>query len=261
MKTQFGKWFLVLVCTFTIVAGTASTCDAGVIPCIWNLLFGPCRGGYSRGYYHPGYLAAPRGISSGCYPTTAFYPPQCSPFGYAACGPCRSICSIPGVSSCPKNICAVSYQKSSGKSSGLVPDPVEAELPKTYADEAAETNEKYPSTNDDGFRPRSNGADPEPLDSLEIKAFKRPAPIAPPVEDKNKLDIREPNSKKTGTPQSNRLPIPMLNFDNAVTWRVIPKRSRLTLRVNFVNPTVARHKLYLSTDWMPVPEEIKIAKK
>ena len=266
MKTRFGKLSLVLACMLAIVTGAASTSDAGIVPCLWDLLFGPCGGGrcYSRSYSYSAYPVASRCVSSGYCPTTAYYIPGYAPYGFATRGPYGPVYSICGISSCATNVCAVNYQKRSGKNAGLVPDPEEAGLSKTFTDEADKAGKTEEERDDEGFRLRKSGTKPEPKEPVEIEAFKKTAPIPPPVEGETKsndADAEKPDAKKSTKPGSSRLQVPLLNFDEKVTWRVVPKRSRLSLRANFVSPTIARRKLKLNADWMPVPEHAKLVKK
>lgn len=89
------RWLSILVLTLTLVPGQHSTADAGVIPWLYDAVFGPVGhygyGGYPYGGYAYGYPYAGAQVSYMTpAPRAAFRPTTCGPSG---CGPagCSSV--------------------------------------------------------------------------------------------------------------------------------------------------------------------------
>ncbi len=81
------KWVLVSIVTVSLLSGTSSDAEAGIIPWMWNVLFGPpCGapgGGYGGAYrpVYPAYGYAPAqsyGYAPTACQTTAYAPPVMS---------------------------------------------------------------------------------------------------------------------------------------------------------------------------------------
>jgi len=258
MKLQFAKLTIVLACSLTAVGGMCSTSDAGIIPWVYDAMFGPVGSmRYRTARYAPyNYRVSPGQCSpcgsSGCAPAMSFYAPGCSP------------CATGG---CPTGGCAVASVGQPSTVAKPIPDPTITAPKKTFADEAPAT--KIPTElEDDGFRRRREGAD-EPV---ETDAFKIPNTIIPkkgpapskPIEiddaDKTKSED-ETKTESEDKSETGKLNVPALNLDEkSITWRPVPNRKRLTIQANFANPQLARKSVDLKIDWVAVPKSTKLAK-
>lgn len=212
MRMRVSSWFLVVCCTVGLISGVTTQADAGIIPWLYDAVFGPnyasYGGGYSAGYApsYGGYSASYGGYASGysygnmgygncgtsacgsgsCAPTSAYY-------GY---GSCASSCSPCGPSSCPGGNCDAgsqsTYRSPASKATGKVPTPVET-TPRTYAEPPVESTAPpadgggfdqptdgsgFEPPIDDGFRSREERPDAS-SDPTNIDAFRMPGSVIP----------------------------------------------------------------------------------
>ncbi len=269
MNLRLGRIALTTFCFVGLIAGLASTTQAGIIPWAWNALFGP-PGGYYGSYYGPAPV-----YTSGYYGygTTSYYGGYssgygscCSPCG-SSCSPCGSCCSPCGSScyscagsscatcsggTCASGVCSNTYvAPSTGQpapDSGIQSGP-----PPTFDNDSGAV--------DEGFRPRNEGTnDSSTPDNFSTEAF-RPdgteitVPQRTPAPTEDAVDAVE-GAQEAGTGQ-----LPILRFDSKVTWRVVPKRERLSLRANFVAPVLVRSRVDVNSDWVSMPTGTAIVKK
>ncbi len=277
MKIRLGKITFVSACTLGLIVSLASTSNAGLIPWLYQTLFGPAYGpGYSGAAYScaPSHgvpvqanYCAPRCGPTGCSPTFTYYAPY-----YAA----------PRASQC---------QASATDPKQPIPEPpIEADTdvappatpPKTFVDKPPMPKQvDAAKTEDEGFRPRTKPDDAKKETApLETDAFKvpdtvipekKPAPVKSPFEDFDKTAT----PPKPATPEidpkalpeldkqpgTSRLPAPAIDFDGKVAWRFAPKRTRVSLRANFATPVVARQNVDVNRDWTPVVTSATVAGK
>lgn len=281
MRFSLMKCVLICCCSLGLIGGSAATGEAGLIPWMYNAIFGPVGsvgygGGYSVGYRGYGYGAARPyyGYSPVAAPgmQAAFYAPA-DPFGACcptACCPTPCCPTAAGPSAgCPSGQCGLNYAplEPNGTITPIpqgqpVPQgqpipPGQAEPPRTYADEP-ETPADGTEPENEGFRPRTEGeASPPAADARSnfrqesVIRGRRPAPMnAEAVDGADNVD-------------SETLKFPALNLDSKVTWRSAPKRTRMPIHANFSSPFVARTNVRIApqSEWIPVARPAEMARK
>lgn len=125
MLRSAAKFLATAACTLSIWMSSTASTEAGVIPCVWNFLFGPCCrsgcGGGSCGY--GGY--APIYGGGGCYGGscgTSYYGP--SMYYGGGCSSCRGSCGSCSSGSCGSCGFGTSYGSCGSCSSGSCGSPV-----------------------------------------------------------------------------------------------------------------------------------------
>ena len=269
MKTPVGKQLCILVAAVGIVVGSLSTSEAGVFPRLWNALFGPVDGRcYAYGCYYPMSSYAPSACppTRACYPRRCYYPTVCSPCP-KVCLPCGPVCSTYAVTYYPAAACRISPSAGSLKSSDSQSDQTNwKKTPTTFKDDEL-TEEKQISR-----KPVSK----ENQESAIEDKNRAPAPTNQTIDengnsakkksaDQNPSGQKDSDNNESGNGKNSDasgLSIPRLPSNEKVTWRVVPKRTRLAIRSNHIaHPTVARRQIDRNADWVPVPQGTKIAKK
>lgn len=243
MKRAAVKMLATLACSLAAWSGVASPGEAGVIPWVYNAVFGPSyNGGYYGGYYGGGASYGPVGYAptygrcatGACGRSTYYGPvawsgccvPACAPCG-SACGPagCGSVATTMGSSGCTSSPTAA-------------PNNTPAGPPPTYEGDNSPRPPRPASAdpNWDATKDRT-GAEGEG----KFEAPRRPATAPKIPEDEAKSRV--------------------LNLDEKVAWRPTTSRERLPLQTGYANARVIRTPTYAKTDWVPVPASAKIASK
>lgn len=261
------------------VVAAPSTSEAGIIPWVYNAIFGPSSGPQYRGAYYGGYYAAPNYT----YPT--MYAPMAAPASYSACSPSwsRQVTYYVPYSPCAVSACRVAAcPTSSGKQPTVADDP-----PSTFVEDpdgkktgdgtddvaAPEKKEPFleptqlgkeqevkkvpntPTTNEsDGKSAKSN---------TNVTDKPKPAPTNATIEEDDakedeKKDAKPATKKENG---SSTQTLPPLDLERKVTWRVVPKRTRLAIRANVGANVVARQKVKLNVDWVAVESDTRVVSK
>lgn len=265
MMPHFRRWIFIFSIAAALSAGHSATAQAGLIPWLYDAIFGP---NVPRGHYGAGY--APMGGHYGgatLAPATAYMPPRTSymmpssasyTMGYAASDPCAPICDPCGTGACVGGACGTSFPPATGTSAPPAVDPEIDPVP-TYGDPPP-SGDTAPPADDDGFGPRTNEPDEfgseamrptGPLDPETTIRQRESAPTQPMKEDQQNSGEgdADPTANDAG---------PSLGVDKLVTWRVSPKMKRLTLKANFANPVVARRTASVNEDWVPASQQTKV---
>lgn len=210
-----------VVCALALICTPDDRADAGVVPDVYNFVFGPAGTPYySTSYYRPayyGYRTSYYGVSypwvyqpSSCCPTQTCYAP-CSPCGVVGCSPC-------GIGGCPSGNCAVSLGTQSTTDGNWKPTPADGDGPeKTYKDESTKDpalpdegagrvpDASGPSDNKQeeapGFGPPAANSDGEKRETLkpeEAVQQRKTAPIKDPVTDESTDDAKSGDDAKAG---------------------------------------------------------------
>ncbi|MBM79299.1 MAG: hypothetical protein CMJ78_01740 [Planctomycetaceae bacterium] len=275
MKSRLAHLTAIVVLSIISVPNSS---DAGVIPWLYDAVFGPAYG------YGPGcqtcYSPVPAvPYAAGCGPCRPMirpvwsWFPRCAPLAFNPCFTC-------GPAGCPTGKCGIATSKPATPK----PEANNEEVPSTFADgeEASPTDGFVPV--DDGseskggtiesFLPpktqNSEGApisDPieEKVDPLEADGFQlRPPPEGESTEgnDGSKQPDGLPQDEGTEGEQPGSLPQEEGRLDRAegnIAWRVVPKRARLVRRSSrtVAIPKTVRH----NNDWTPVADPTLVVGK
>lgn len=293
MRNRVLKTVAISACMLTVTVGFTSTTQAGLIPWLYDAIFGPVRPGYGAGYYGAGYFGgypATYGVGyaplispayspcgpAGC-PTTVGYAPACSPC-VAAYDPCAG-------GACPGGNCFVPpATTTSTPIGGPAPTPADGPLPayegppRTFgpSEPPLPPADQQSPMNDEGFYPRQPANEPETgPESIEAFDFpneaipeRQPAPMnlpddgaAAPNSEENRNEASADDVNLNGGPGLFRLPAPQFDLEDKITWRVVPERTRLAVRAHFEAPVVVRSRVDVNADWTPVPTETKVVSK
>ena len=239
MKLNFRPKLKVWVLSLTMLCGSASTSQAGIIPWLYDSIFGPVGVPFQAGY---GYRY---GANYGAYYGS---------YGYGAgqcCNTCNTVANYAPASGCCTTACAsndCSIPAVGSSTSNRQPTP--AVVPgKTLSDEP--DNGVLP---DDGFRKRSEEAVPDP-EPEKTDAFKIPGKEAVTPESTPVPAVIEDD------PNAVNPPVPVLNLDTAMTTHPIVHRTRTEYHARFVSPSLARRVRVINADWVPAASETRVAGK
>lgn len=259
-----------------VVAGAFSTSQAGVIPWIYDAIFGPA-------YYSP-YAGpyAPMSYSAG------YWPSSCGPSGCrVSCGPCASPCSTgkcsPVVAYC--NPCEVSSTKCDTNS----PNWKAGETP-TKANIKTEVRTPTFSPTKPDYRDDANGPDVDPKTGERI--LKKPVTEATEFSAPTNVEPGSANSangfKKTPAADidtgfepapigEEKFPAPKkpaaatpadddvkpLNLESKATWSVTPAiaHQRSTRKATFRDASIARRTIEVPATSPATPNRSAIVKK
>jgi hypothetical protein len=261
-----------LICAVALSSASNQQANAGVIPDVYNFVFGPPGTPYFRSsYYGPAYgyganyQPAPYYRVRSYYSPTpyyrvrSYYSPACStcqPCGiaYPPCSPCAVGCSPCGITgSCPSGNCAVSSRTPVPADDNWRPTPADDGPPPTYKE-------------GDGFGASGQSEDPDADGGRESESLK-PATDVPqrngaPVKDPEADDANDKEAGEEAQPaKTDEVVFPPLNVDDKITWRARPIRKRLTIRSRFPTPSIARNRVNPNDKWVSVPTETKIVSK
>ena len=256
MKT-FKRRIGVATVAAAIVAGAFSTSQAGVIPWIYDAIFGPAYyGPYAPMSYSVGYMPSPCG-PAGCRPT---------------CSPCSSPCSTgkcsPQVSYC--NPCEVSGSKCDSPSTSWKAgsEPARARV---------NTEVITPGTSGTGSRPETYRKPIEDVRGEEI--LKKPVvdePLNPPVSvEPSNRGFRKSTSPvdsiDSGLDDGKLSPPvktdggaarPLPGLESRATWSVTPAtQARSTRKPTFRDASIARRTVEVPATSTTSPSESAIVKK
>jgi len=257
MRTHFRRTGIVLL-VGGLVTSLLSTTQAGVIPWLYDAIFGPAYPQYYAGYA-PGWSArgcapascapcnpcrvgyAPRGsagCASGVCSTTAFY------------GPCGTTCST-------TTACAGTSDTEVGKlapepdngppaaktfDDAPVPDPARLDLEHSKPSvSGVAAPDGTTGAEDTGFEPGSRGDESNDV-------------FAPPV-------VRpEDGAANEAAPAEPEAPAPTLDLDNRTSWNVPVSKQRIGMSAAFRNARIARHVEQRNDDYViPVRSTARIA--
>lgn len=245
MKFNVKRQLQVGLLTLAVVGGLATQSQAGIIPWLYDAVFGPpgsvMYGTGYRGYgmtYGAGYSPYGYGANYG-YGAAAYAPAtgcnSCATSSATYYGPVNSSdCSVPSRSQ--------TTQRPTPVEQGPAPDPTFDPM----------DNE---GVIDDGFRGRGTGEDGS---ATSTGAFKppvdegipdRPAPAA------------EAEEEKSAEPDTNSIRVPSLNLDSAATTHPLVAHRRTQWHARFVTPSIARTTPKIDTKWVPAATETRIAGK
>jgi hypothetical protein len=262
------------ICAAMLCVTAGRPAEAGIIPDLYNFIFGPPGVGYQAfygptygAYYGGGYTygAAYGGGFGGyggyggngacCPPVYQSYyvapSPVCDP-----CAPCRPACAPCDVprggyveddewSAAPGNGGAPRTYRENGPG-GPPPDLRNPRVPGGRL-----PNGQGPA---DSFEPPAGEFDDEDRETLK--------PAEPvPQRGAEGAPVTDPEEDNGGAPAGDELFFPQLRLEAKMTWRAEPLRSRLVIRSRFPTPGIARTRVNPNADWMPVTGETKIVRK
>lgn len=295
MKIRAVQWLASVACSLILMTAAAPA-DAGIIPGIWNALFGPCGGGGcapsycgpTSSYYGPSYYGscgpAPCGPSAcstgGCGTTQSYY--GWSNSGYAcapSCGPCSIPCSPGASGNCSiapdavppggsiKPVPEDAWKKRQTYENGAAPPNSSDATPpatRTLPEERTEPETGLPSGRP---RPKTLNEDTE-----ETKAGALRIPGAEATTPEGKLEVIEPHNPADGkkAPAPKKVPlnddkdatrVSPINLDEKVAWRPTAERKRLELEPSRGNARLIRIPLYAKSEWQPVEAKTSVAKR
>ena len=247
MKFISAKWIALSVVTTVAFACASSSTTADACCGFFSCLFG-CGGGSSC--CRPAYPCSPCG-PSGCA-TTTYYGP-------VGCGSCYSgSCSTGNCATgnCATGNCAIS------DSTG-VPSPVADPTFKkkgTYSNENSLGSEGTIERNDSDQKKKIQGTDTrfqsptrteekEESPSGNKDSTRRKSPAAP------RADSGDDNDEEQGRRA------PLINLDDRVAWRSAPVRTRSVSKTQTASARINRVSNYPKSEWIPVGEDSKVAKK
>ena len=279
MKRWMLKSVLPVLCAVGVLAANPQGTDAGLIPWVYNAIFGtgPMYAGYGPTYASYGYAPSPWSasyVSAGYVPTytyasyapMAYDPAACCP---TACNPCCPTTGCDPCAACPGGVCAYDAAPVGG---ALTPQPDGAMgPPRTYLDQPPTGTSPATPPADNGFRRRA------PQQEQNEDVFGDPGATPPQADtfgsseqsDLYKLPesvIKQRGPAPAGGPsiegaETETLRIPPLGLDDKITWRDAPERTRLSVAASYATPVVARTKIDPNSGWTPVPAGTQLAKK
>lgn len=274
------------VCGIGVTLGAAVPSTAGVIPWMYDMVFGYGWGApmsYGVSYGSPVMYGAPATYGgspcgpAGCGPTSAFYGPGCCDPCNVCCSPCGTVACSTG--NCPGGDCGVNYSPGTGPT----PDPSPAinrdePTDSIPADSLPPGDEFVPSRRDTdpGFTPPRNDTgtpgDSIPSDGGSIPRDGGSIPrgntgnpnnsqpgIGPTGTDDEPLFPPRSSPADSVLPGDDAEPLPLgdgiretntepLDLSGRVTWRFTPQRHRVRMEARYRIPQVAR----IPTDPQPV---------
>lgn len=265
---------LPVLCAIALLAANPQGAHAGLIPWVYNAIFGtgPMYAGYGPTYANYGYAPSPWSanyVSYGYAPSYGYasYAPVaaydagacCPPACPAPCDPCAA---------CPGGACAYDAVPPAGP---LTPQP-DGSMgpPRTYLDEPPMGTNPSPPPADNGFRRRAPqqeqqedvfgdpGTTPPQADAFgaeQSDLFKVPESV---IEQRRPAPAGGPSVEGIGT---EGLRVPPLGLDDRITWRSAPERTRLSVAASYATPVVARSKIDPNSGWTPVAAGTQLAKK
>lgn len=269
--------------TLALAAGATNTSQAGIIPWMYNAIFGPVGSMGYGAYYAPapvpvGVGYAPVWGGGGCGTCTAGYAPYsvayapfdvgcCSPCG-SACSPCDSGSSPCGPGGCPGGDCGVNLGAPPMNPIPYGdPPPPQPGPPSTYGPNPGGPNPGGPNPDNpttgnpnydqDGFRSRSSNP-PPPANNAPMGSPQETMRPETTILPRNPAPVPDINDDTTTSPSTLRFPT--LNLDSKITWRPTAERTRLTIHAHFTKPTVTRVPTKPNADWAAVPATTKVAK-
>lgn len=201
MRCVSARFVLASVSFLLPFFAMSSTSEAGVIPWMYNAIFGPGRGPYGYSYYGPSYYSAGYGWTGGSYgggccgaPVMAAYRPS-----YGCCDPCAVPCNPCGVAvagTCGVPQCTTTGSSPLPSSPSAAPVPSNAS-PKTYAE--PDKFEKPAAAS--GSTDPNNTAPPTPArESDSGFGPRKPRPASPTIPpDNEERETRKP----ADTPEGN----------------------------------------------------------
>ncbi len=263
MNFRAAKWLAMSLVTVSAFAIASASTEAEACCGLWQCLFGWCGGcrpacspcGPSMGGCGP----------AGC-PTTSYYGPVvyrgCAPCA-SGCSPCATGCSPCGIASngCATGDCAL------GSSSSSQP-PAPAPEPNDNWKNKKGKIDTYMKDNssDSDMGKRDNGALKKARTGEENDAGDNQGSAAPVKSEggTQKASKKGPAAPKAGDgdaqDDSSRAPT-TISVDEKVAWRNAPARTHVESRTRTVSARIVRIPAYPKSDWLPVEDDSKVAKK
>jgi hypothetical protein len=279
MKIIAARLMAPLACSLILGGVAAVPIEAGIVPCIWNTLFGPgCgSGGNCGANYGPGAYGGGGCSSGNC--GTAYYAPgncgACAPCGGSACAPCAgSACApyssgdcvprgqspaAPRVDDQWKKKRTFDQEESSGVNGGGAGSTGGAgSSGRTIPDSGLDGTKKKPDGLQDDGESTEAFKKPAEGEAAEIEPTGGSAPT--PVHPKGKKSPSPPKIPDDND-ESGSLRAPSINLDEKIAWRAAPERKRATIKKDVANARLIRLPAYPRSDWLPVDPESNVARK
>lgn len=273
MKRIGMKWGATLVCSASVLLLTASVGNAGLIPWVWNGLFGPhCPKNQCAPACPPPcspcgttYAPSPCG-PGGCGIQSAYYVSSscCDPCGTSVCG--VSQCGVTGCgpAGCPGGDCGISTPATGERT----PEP-DGGVPQTFRGgaEGSSTEDDWKTRNPEGNteNPPTPGSE-----STEVEAYKPPEPIpgkdAAPTPKLNEAepapgDAAPGPEGESATGEDGAAGPNLFNELHPVTWRPAVGQKRLTRQPTYAKARLIRRPRQAKGEWLVVPSTENIAKR
>ncbi len=275
-----------------LVVGLSSAANAGVIPWVYDAVFGPVRYpayGYGYGYSYPeygyGYRYSPYAVSyAPTYCDSQRGYSSCGPSGVSNCGYWNSVSCTPGyepresVCVTPSGCCPTEWSSkpSTSSNSGTTNKPTWSTTKKPGPESLLEPKETFapapqprPAT-DDGLKSggRSRGTRTEEKKPGTTELFKpaqretesvipnrnkAPGGQVDDLFDKPNGLFEKPLEESREGKDEVTVPQRRVNLDGKIAWRVEPQRTRLPFHAKASNASVARRMPRVEIHWTPVP--------
>jgi hypothetical protein len=263
MNSRQFKMFALIACVGCLVATSATSTEAGIIPFVWDVLFGPCDPACRGGGYAPvcstpsSYACAPSYNNCGtCYAPANYVCNPCPPA--VACAPASPKSAVPA----PRPVAPLDQ--------GWTPSAKGA--PQTYAPETKGNDAKPAGGAAEGaaeeIRNRTRaetGLDATGKDRLQddeddAAGFQKPDRAAgsgagegDSSDGSSDPSSRPVNKKAPPTskiPEETRTrPIVPLELDSKIVWRPAAKRSRVALGSRTADARIVRVPEYARSSW------------
>lgn len=260
MKRTRMRWLGTAACSVSVLLLGASVSNAGLVPWVWDALFGPncpqnrCAQpvcGVSCAPAPTYYAPSPCG-PSGCGVQSAFFTPSgCSTCGSTICGVSGCETGACGPAGCPTGQCGLT--PATGQRT-VEPDPPPAQ---TYSEEGD-------STPDEGWNKTEGTEDPPSAETeegtQETEAYKNPT-VVPGKDAAPTLDINEDDTTSPENETGTMGPEFFNKFDDKVTWRPAIGRTRLQRRPTYAAARLIRKPRHAPGKWMPVLTPANVAKR
>jgi hypothetical protein len=268
MKRIGMKWSATLVCSACVLLLTASVGNAGLIPWVWNGIFGShCPKNRCAPACSPSYAPSPCG-PGGCGVQSTYYAPSgCSSCGTSVCGVSSCDSGGCGPAGCPTGGCSISTPATTERT----PEP-DAGVPQTFEGGSAKPDDEItPTKSPDEAEPPKPGDESESVEAYKPEQpipGKDPAPTpelnegdanpgAPTDEPSDAGGAADDDSEKEGVNAGPNL----FNELHKVTWRPSVKNQRLTRRPTYAKARVIRRPRQAKGEWLVVPSTENIAKR
>lgn len=265
MKRTGMKWAATVACSMSVLVLCASVGNAGIIPWVWDVVFGPnCP--QNRCYSAPSgvaYAPSPCG-PSGCGVQQAFFAPftSCSPCNSSLCGVSGCQTGACGPAGCPTGQCGLS-PATSARTSAPVGDPTfgaGAATPKTKGWQTK--GDKAPMPEEDGAE--ATKAYKPPTETTPVPGKNGAADTLPFGDDDQDADAGKEADvdKETEAGEKEGANGPKLYSPNvATTWRPTVGRTRLKRPATYASARIIRKPRHAKGKWMAVPSTENIAKR
>jgi len=278
------KWSAITLCSMSIILMSASVSDAGIIPWIWNGIFGhhdrcapACPPSYAPACPTSCPPCGPCGTSpcgpGGCNIQSSYYVPSgCSSCGTALCGVscCPTDCCSTGC--CPTGGCATGNCGIGGCPSGncSIPQPATSNrTPEPSTERKTYSEDSNSSDPEAGWDKTQEGAPlPEDEPPADVDAFKGKGAVETPGI--NEEGATPPDAAPEAAPEADPAstegeaqlgPRLFRELHNTVGWKPVVSSKRLTRRPTYAKAEIHRRSREAKGEWKVVPSTSNIAKR